>query len=428
MDARCEAHDLAWLYDRLAGWFEEQASRLERRDHVDELFAEQTLHAPARKHRETAAQLRHSAACRDACPDEADLLCHYRWLDSAFRVEVTSFERKGYRNLSHAPNKAMNLNSYISLLGRRVAEARGRGGIVLRAASAAEPGVDIPESEYVLTLDADSVLSPDYTATLVEVMEDAGNERIAVVQTPYSSVPGAPGNVERVAGATTDIQYLIHQGFTRHGATFWVGANAVLRKAALDDIATDADDIGGGLTLRKFIQDRTVIEDTESSVDLVVRGWRLHNYPERLSYSATPPDYGALLIQRRRWANGGLLILPKLLLLLQRDRGTRPSMGELLMRLHYLTSIAGVNAGLLLLLTLPFADWLSNLWLPLTALPYFTLYARDLRLVGYRKARRLPRICTEPHARARESRRRFQVYAPGAHRKGNPVPKDAEGQ
>ena len=57
----------------------------------------------------------------------------------------------------------------------------------------------------------------------------------------------------------------------------------------------------------------TLIEDTESSVDLAARGWRLENYPERLAFSATPPDFGALLIQRRRWANGGLLILPKLL-------------------------------------------------------------------------------------------------------------------
>jgi cellulose synthase (UDP-forming) len=380
-DARREAYHLAELYDRLAVWFEEQASLFEHGDHTDVLFAEQTLHAPARKHRATAAQLRH----RDACPDKADLLRHYRWLHSAFRVEVTSFERKRFQNLSHAANKAMNLNSYISLLGRRVAEARDPRGIVLRAASASEPGMAIPENEYVLTLDADSVLSPDYTATLVKFMEDAGNERIAVVQTPYSSVPGAPGNVERIAGATTDIQYLIHQGFTRHRATFWVGANAILRKAALDDIATDAEDIGGGLAMRKFIQDRTVIEDTESSVDLVARGWRLHNYPERLSYTATPPDYGALLIQRRRWANGGLLILPKLFRLRRWDRGERPSISELLMRFHYLSSIAGVNVGLVLLLTLPFADWLSNPWLPLTALPYFALYAHDLRLAGYQR-------------------------------------------
>jgi hypothetical protein len=50
------------------------------------------------------------------------------------------------------------------------------------------------------------------------------------------------------------------------------------------------------------IADRTIIEDTESSIDLIVRGWSLYNYPSRLAYSATPADFGSLLIQRRRWA------------------------------------------------------------------------------------------------------------------------------
>ena len=36
-----------------------------------------------------------------------------------FQVEVTSFERKRFVNLSHEPNKAMNLNSYIALIGRQ---------------------------------------------------------------------------------------------------------------------------------------------------------------------------------------------------------------------------------------------------------------------------------------------------------------------
>ena len=68
-----------------------------------------------------------------------------------------------------------------------------------------------------------------------------------------------------------------------------------------------------GFTIRHYIKDRTVIEDTESSLDLRMHGWRLENYPERLSYSATPPDFGALCVQRQRWANGGLLVLPRLL-------------------------------------------------------------------------------------------------------------------
>ena len=148
-------------------------------------------------------------------------------------------------------------------------------------------------------VDADSILDSEYTLRLVHLMERPGNEHLAVAQTPYSSFPHAPGILERVAGATTDIQYIIHQGFTHYGATFWVGANAIVRKCALDDIAVSA--VERDYPVRKFIQDRTVIEDTESSVDLVARGWQLYNYPERLAFSATPPDFGSLLIQRRRW-------------------------------------------------------------------------------------------------------------------------------
>lgn len=45
-----------------------------------------------------------------------------------------------------------------------------------------------------------------------ERLARAGSERIAVSQTPYSAVPGSPGVLERVAGATTDMQYIVHQG------------------------------------------------------------------------------------------------------------------------------------------------------------------------------------------------------------------------
>ena len=122
---------------------------------------------------------------------------------------------------------------------------------------------------------------------------------VAVIQTPYSSYRGAPTRIERIAAATTDIQHMLHQGMTYYDATFWVGANAVIRKAALDDICVVSTE--GTRTVKTYIQDRTVIEDTESSIDLGYFGWHLVNYPERLSYSATPPDFGSLVVQRRRW-------------------------------------------------------------------------------------------------------------------------------
>ena len=168
----------------------------------------------------------------------------------------------------------------------------------------------VPNPDYVLTLDADSVLLPEYCLRLVHLLEQSEYQDVAVAQTPYSAFPGSATRLERIAGATTDLQHIVHQGLTYYDATFWVGANAVIRKQALDEIAETS--YIGDWEIRHYIQDRTVIEDTESTIDLGIHGWRLFNYPERLSYSATPPDFGSLCIQRRRWANGGLLILPKL--------------------------------------------------------------------------------------------------------------------
>jgi hypothetical protein len=300
-----------------------------------------------------------------------------------FDADIAGFERKTWENLSHAPNKAMNLNSYIGLMGGTfIAEERedGRHAVRVGAERAGEPGAfTVPEPEFVLTLDADSLLLPEYARKLLVHMRQEGNSRCAVAQTPYSALPGPPGTLERIAGATTDIQYILHQGFTHFGATYWVGANALLRKSALDDIATTTVERGHSVPV--FVQDRTVIEDTESTIDLVSRGWTLFNHPERLAYSATPPDFGSLIIQRRRWANGGLLIAPAALRYLARSR--RP-LTEAFLRLHYLLSIAGVNIGLVLVLAVPLSRSVETNWLPVTAIPYFTLYLRDLLLCGYR--------------------------------------------
>ena len=53
------------------------------------------------------------------------------------------------------------------------------------------------------------------------------------------------------------------------------------------------------------------------------------------------------------------------------------------MRFHYLTSIATVNAGILILLIYPFENNMRSLWLPITAIPYYFFYIRDLIQAGY---------------------------------------------
>jgi cellulose synthase/poly-beta-1,6-N-acetylglucosamine synthase-like glycosyltransferase len=373
-----EVERLQSLWEGAASWFSCQAEYFIS-DHTDRLFVNQVLLT----RRDTC--IAHSQELKENRNrlTVVKLLREYRSLAGLFNVEITSFERKRFINLSHEPNKAMNLNSYISLVGNHYRIRRTKIGSFLEPVDPTQAELSIPDTDYFISLDADSVLLPNYALHLTQFMEQPGNERIAVAQTPYSSFPGSAKVIERIAGATTDIQYIIHQGFTEFRSTFWVGANALIRRAALEEIVET--DMERGYPIKRFIQDNTVIEDTESSVDLVNRGWQLYNYPERLSYSATPPDFGALIIQRRRWANGGILIFPKLLRYLTQSPKPHQKIVEGLIRSHYLISIALVNFGLLVILTFPLTESVRSLWLPLTALPYFYLYGRDLVLSGYCK-------------------------------------------
>jgi cellulose synthase/poly-beta-1,6-N-acetylglucosamine synthase-like glycosyltransferase len=226
----------------------------------------------------------------------------------------------------------------------------------------------------------------DYCLRLVYYLEQPRNAHVAVTQTPYSSFRGAKTRIERLAGATTDIQHILHQGMSQYGATFWVGANAVIRKRALEDIV-ESEWIGG-FEIKRYVQDRTVIEDTESSVDLELHGWTLVNYPERLSYSATPPDFGSLIVQRRRWANGGLLILPKLLATVRerKRKNEYVSPMEVLIRLNYMASIAWASFGLIFLLAYPYDGRLLSPFVLAAALPYFLAMASDLKYCGYKRS------------------------------------------
>jgi len=308
----------------------------------------------------------------------------YNRLIWIFSCELDYFERKRYASLSHEANKAMNLNSYIGLMGGTyMTEETPDGPILVPTKEKKAGNIIIPDTEFLLTLDADSILLRDYCMRLVYFLEQPGNERVAVTQTPYSSFRGAFSRIERISGATTDIQHILHQGMSHFGATFWVGANAVIRKKALDDIVEK--EWVGGFEVKRYVQDRTVIEDTESSIDMAVHGWSLMNYPERLSYSATPPDFGSLVIQRRRWANGGLLILPKLWIMIRekKRRGEVVSWMEIMLRLNYMASIAWASFGLVFLLAYPFNGHLLSFLVLFTALPYFIAQAVDLKYCRY---------------------------------------------
>ncbi|MBV9793930.1 MAG: glycosyltransferase [Actinobacteria bacterium] len=375
---------LAGYYDEAAAWLEDLADDQEIIDHTDAFLVNEVILRLARSLRAIKDALLESAS-EGVVLEPLMFRRLLRRLVWTFRVDMSSFERKKYVSLSHEPNKAMNLNSYMGLMGGTYREKRTVTGLALVPSPPAYCDVNIPDPDYVVTLDADSVLLPEYCLRLVHLMEQSEYRDVAIAQTPYSAFPGSATRLERIAGATTDIQHIVHQGLTYYDATFWVGANAVIRKRALDDIAETS--YVGDWKIRHFIRDRTVIEDTESTIDMGVRGWRLFNYPERLSYSATPPDFGSLCIQRARWANGGLLILPKLhrQSRARKSQGQRTRFGELFLRWNYMASICWSSASLLVLLAFPFAATLISPLLGVLALPYFLAMASDLRYCGYKR-------------------------------------------
>jgi hypothetical protein len=269
-------------------------------------------------------------------------------------------------------------------MGGAFREVPTRLGLTLRPTEQ-DADLVVPETELVLTLDADSVLLREYCLRLAYHLDLPGNERIAVIQTPYSAFRGATTRLERIAGATTDLQHELHQGMTYYDATFWVGANALIRKPALADIVEVT--YVNGVAEHRYIQDRTVIEDTESSIDLVAHGWKLYNYGERLSYSATPPDFGSLAVQRGRWANGGLLILPSYWRHLRASRRShrRVAPSSAALRVNYMASVAWASVGLVGLLLLPFTSRLLSPIIVAAALPYFLAMSSDLHRLGYKR-------------------------------------------
>lgn len=386
---------LAGHYERVSAWLMSVATdfmhgkTIDALGHADRFFVETILYTPAAAHREFAAELRAMAESGDV-PMKDFFACHYARLVGIFTVNFSSFERKKYANLSHEANKAMNLNSYMALVGKSWKEVQKNDGLHLIETSPDQADFTIPHADYINTIDSDSLMLSEYALRLIHIMEQPANKKIAVIQSPCSSFSGCPKGLERTAGACIDVQFRTHQGYTYWDASFWVGANAMLRREALEEIKEIH--IKNGHPISVYIQDRTVIEDTESTIDLVHKGWKLHNYPERMTFSATPPDFGSLLIQRRRWSNGGLLILPKLFHYVWKAPKNLRLAKELFMRFHYLASTTTGCLVALLLCFYPFSEVFSTPLLLALIVPFFILFTRDLAFTGYHASDAL-RIC-----------------------------------
>jgi cellulose synthase (UDP-forming) len=229
------------------------------------------------------------------------------------------------------------------------------------------------EGELVLMLDADHVPMPDALDALVGYFDD---ERVGLVQSPHDFFNHDSVQHYVVGRHEQSLFYrVVCPGKDRHGAAYWCGSAAVLRRAALLEI-------GGVAT-------ETIAEDFHTTIRLLRHGWSSRYHDEVLVQGLAPHDLDGYLLQRDRWARGNLAVftLPESPL---RARELRP-----LQRLSYFASLAAYLAPpmrLLLLATLGLVLWtgelpmkisviaLAALWLPSVS---FNLLAGSALARGY---------------------------------------------
>jgi cellulose synthase (UDP-forming) len=178
------------------------------------------------------------------------------------------------------------------------------------------------EGEFILTLDADHILKPQFLQRVVPYFYTFNLElgkyisnRVAFVQTPqdFHNLPkGDP------FGHSAHLFYgPIQQGKDGLNAAFYTGTNAILRREALMSVGIkrfsrklrrnqeylDQFELIGALATN------SITEDMNTAMHLHANGWQSVYHNELLAEGLAPDDLGSTLKQRLRWAQGTIQVL-----------------------------------------------------------------------------------------------------------------------
>lgn len=210
--------------------------------------------------------------------------------------------------------------------------------------------------DLVLVLDADHVPMPDALSILCEPFRDP---KVALVQSPHDF--SNHDSIQHYALGRHEQSLffsVICPGKDRHGAAFWCGSGAVIRREALMQ--------AGGVATE------TIAEDFHTTIKLHHAGWKSRYEPRTVVQGLAPHDLASYLLQRDRWARGNLAVFttPESPL---RARGLTRAQ-----RMSYFASLTGYLAGpvrLLLLSILIAVLWTAALPLRVAPIALATLWA-----------------------------------------------------
>jgi cellulose synthase (UDP-forming) len=280
-------------------------------------------------------------------------------------VEVVAATLAGCRALAY-PHTTYLLDDGRRAEMEELAEAAGARYLTRADDSHAKAGninaaLERTEGELVLMLDADHVPMPDALDAMVGYFDD---ERVALVQSPHDFFNHDSVQHYVVGRHEQSLFYrVVCPGKDRHGAAYWCGSAALLRREALLEI-------GGVAT-------ETIAEDFHTTIRLLRHGWSSRYHDEVLVQGLAPHDLDGYLLQRDRWARGNLAVftLPESPL---RARELRP-----VQRLSYFVSLAAYLAPpmrLLLLATLGLVLWTGELPMKVSVLALAALWGPSVSL------------------------------------------------
>ncbi|MBN2443906.1 MAG: glycosyltransferase [Spirochaetales bacterium] len=215
----------------------------------------------------------------------------YSETSTFFRIPITLFMRRRYKNLPREKTKSANLRSYANLINKDISfYCDEKGDEYVRIDG---PGTGI-KTRYVATFDSDVIVTPHYLTRKISFLEDPSNKEYGLIQSPYSVPAGEGSAAGDASGVHTDWFFPYTLGLNHYESSFWLGFNGVFRYDAIKE--------------DNFFEADTAVEDIEISLKLRKAGYNIILVPEEECITYSPGDLASLKVQRQRWASGPLRI------------------------------------------------------------------------------------------------------------------------
>jgi len=156
-------------------------------------------------------------------------------------------------------------------------------------------GVKNSKSEFIVTIDADTILDPNFFTEMIKPFyrHDVGATSGAVKVKNRHTLMGMFQNIEY------HNNNLIRNSFSQvfNSGIWFFGSLAAYRKSVIEEIG--------------YFKKDTICEDMDVALEIKKAGYKTINVPKAEGYTIVPETFKQYLSQRKRWWIGGLQSLNK---------------------------------------------------------------------------------------------------------------------